>query len=131
MKFFGRSIEYRCDRESGYAVGGQSMVLGLRALGKGSYFSIFSTHPRTKSRISRVEKINPMAGEIKPSVLNTIANTISIFMIVMVMYFATFSVNWDNLERNYLAEVHYPVKKLYITSKGKMWSIYHFVRDTF
>jgi Zn-dependent protease with chaperone function len=127
MKFFGRSIEYRCDRESAYTVGGQSMVLGLRALGKGSYFSIFSTHPRTKSRINKVAKVNPITGEIKPSIFNTIANTISILMIVMVMYFATFSVDWNNLEANYLAGVHQPVKSFYIDTKIRISNVYHFI----
>ena len=110
MKWFGRSIEYRCDRDSAYAVGGDSMVLGLAALGKGSYFSIFSTHPRTKNRIKKVQAVRRTGQDVSPSIFNTLANGISIFTVVIVMYAAAFSLDWKNLESNYLKEVHYPTK---------------------
>ena len=110
MKWFGRSIEYRCDKDSAHVVGGYSMVLGLAALGKGSYFSIFSTHPRTVSRIKKVENIKTRGASIRPSIFNSIANGISLLTIVIVMYMATFSVDWDNLERNYMKDVYTPTK---------------------
>ncbi|PIR37448.1 MAG: hypothetical protein COV35_10170 [Alphaproteobacteria bacterium CG11_big_fil_rev_8_21_14_0_20_39_49] len=125
MKWFGRSIEYRCDRDSANVVGGYSMVLGLAALGKGSYFSIFSTHPRTKSRIKRVENIRNRGADIRPSVLNSVANGISLFTIVFVMYATTFSIDWENLERNYIKEVYIPTAIKINNIKQKWYDFYY------
>jgi Zn-dependent protease with chaperone function len=120
MKWFGRAIEYRCDKDSAKVVGGYSMVLGLAALGKGSYFSVFSTHPRTKSRIKKVENVRPTGEGIKPSIFNSLANGISLFTVVVVMYSATFALDWKNLETNYINEVKTPVM-IKVKAVKKWW----------
>jgi Zn-dependent protease with chaperone function len=53
----GRSVEYRCDRQSSEAFGGYGMASALEKLGKDSYFNLFSSHPKNKNRIKRVIKI--------------------------------------------------------------------------
>lgn len=53
----GRSIEYRCDRQSAEAFGGYAISSALQKLGKDSYFNIFSSHPKNKNRIKKVVKI--------------------------------------------------------------------------
>lgn len=52
-----RNIEYRADRQAAYVVGGQNASYALSLLGKSGFFSLFSTHPRTVSRVKAVRKV--------------------------------------------------------------------------
>lgn len=91
-KAFSRSIEYRCDKDSAKIFGGKVVAYALSVLGKGAYFSIFSTHPATKSRMKHVESIHPNAGVIKTSLVSTLANCMAVgALIVMVTYSLTYT----------------------------------------
>ena len=83
-KAFSRSIEYRCDRDSAKVFGGAVMAHALSVLGKGAYFSIFSTHPATKNRINHVKSIHPKPGIITPNILGTLANIMAITGLVWI-----------------------------------------------
>ncbi len=86
-KWFSRTTEYRCDRDAARIVGGKIMSDALAAIGPGSYFSIFSTHPRTKSRINKVKNIKPRQGPIRASILGNIVNTLAILsLLTMTIY---------------------------------------------
>ena len=54
-----RNIEYRADKQAAYVVGGQNASYALSLLGRSGFFSLFSTHPRTASRVKAVRKIKP------------------------------------------------------------------------
>jgi len=88
-RFISRSIEYRCDNQSSRAFGGNNMAVALSHLGDSGYFTLFSTHPRTKSRINRVIDIKIEDGIIKPKFIDAIANFFSlIFLMAICLYFA-------------------------------------------
>ncbi|MBP7710693.1 MAG: M48 family metalloprotease [Rickettsiales bacterium] len=84
-----RSVEFRCDRQSAKAFGGKNMALALSMLGESGYFTIFSTHPKTKSRMERVENIKISDAIVKPQFLDSLSNYFSLmFLVVICLYFA-------------------------------------------
>lgn len=88
-RFISRSIEYRCDRQSAKAFGGQNMALALSLLGERGYFTLFSTHPGTKSRMRKVENIKMTDSTIRPSFIDSLANYFSLmFLLIVCLYFA-------------------------------------------
>ena len=88
QKTMSRSIEYRCDRESSYAFGGIHMAEALSVLGNANYFSIFSTHPKTKTRIKHVKGIHPRAGIIRPNIFNSLSTVIVLAIIIGFSHYA-------------------------------------------
>lgn len=124
-KTFGRSIEYRCDRQSAMAFGGNRMKTALSMLGKGSYFSLFSTHPSTSSRIKKVENITPEAGNINATITDKIANLICIGMVLFVCYYSSSKVDMNEMKTVYMSEVYYPTKSKISIMKTRVMMIYN------
>lgn len=88
-KFASRSIEYRCDRQSAQAFGGKNMALALSKLGDNGYFSLFSTHPRTKARIRKVKDVKISGRIIRPSIIDSLSNYFALMLLVFIsLYFA-------------------------------------------
>ncbi len=101
-RFISRSIEYRCDRQSARAFGGRNMALALSLLGEGGYFTLFSTHPGTKSRMKKVEKIKISDSVVRMQFFDSLANYFSLmFLIVICLYFAK-QAGIDLLVRDYI-----------------------------
>jgi Zn-dependent protease with chaperone function len=86
QKILSRSVEFRCDRDAAYAFGGHRIAAGLSMLGPGAYFSVFSTHPRTKTRIHKVERIQPKPGYITVGFLTKLMNVVSVGFVFYVWY---------------------------------------------
>jgi Zn-dependent protease with chaperone function len=55
-KFFGRSVEYRCDSDAAAVSGKSGIMLALAQLPSSNFFTLFSTHPSTKRRLAKLEK---------------------------------------------------------------------------
>lgn len=88
-RFVSRAIEFRCDRQSALAFGGHNMALALSMLGKGGYFTLFSTHPGTARRISKVQNVKMIDSTIGARFVDSIANYFSImFLMIICLYFA-------------------------------------------
>ncbi len=88
-KFISRSIEYRCDNQSAKAFGGGNMAFALSMLGDSGYFTLFSTHPRTKARVKKVQDIKISDKIIRPKFFDSLANYLSLlFLVVICAYFA-------------------------------------------
>lgn len=88
-RFVSRSLEFRCDRQSAKAFGGHNMALALSMLGKGGYFTLFSTHPNTERRIKKVQDVKMVESAITAGFVDSIANYFSImFLMVICLYFA-------------------------------------------
>lgn len=88
-RFVSRSIEYRCDRQSAKAFGGKNMALALSMLGESGYFTLFSTHPGSKSRMQKVENIKISDSVIRAGFFDSVANYFSLmFLVVICLYFA-------------------------------------------
>lgn len=88
-RFVSRSIEYRCDRQSAKAFGGQNMALALSMLGESGYFTLFSTHPGSKTRMRKVENIKISDAVVRPGFFDSVANYFSLmFLVVICLYFA-------------------------------------------
>lgn len=89
QKYFSRAVEYRCDREAAHALGGHCVATGLSFLGKSGFWSVFSTHPKTKYRIKRVADVAQRSGTIRAGLITRCANIISLVgLIVFCLYFA-------------------------------------------
>lgn len=103
-RFISRSIEYRCDRQSAKAFGGQNMALALSMLGESGYFTLFSTHPRSKSRMRKVENIKISDAVVRPGFFDSLANYFSLmFLVVICLYFAK-EAHVDVLVREYIRD---------------------------
>lgn len=115
----GRSIEYRCDRESAYVFGGRVMSCSLSKLGKGSYFSIFSTHPNTKSRIKKVSSVMPKAGIISPDPISLALNYVAVFLVVSITLCSGLSVDSKQLYSKSVEDIYNPSKDFLIDNYYK------------
>lgn len=101
-RFVSRAIEFRCDRQSSRAFGGHNMALALSMLGKGGYFTLFSTHPGTANRIAKVQNVKMTESVISAGFVDSIANYFSImFLMIICLYFAK-AAEIDTLLRLYL-----------------------------
>ena len=105
-KFISRSIEYRCDRQSAQAFGGHNMGIALSLFGDNGYFTLFSTHPNTTSRINKVKNLARKPGVIRPLISSSISNYIA-FMLLIIISSSTASYSGaDELIRYYIIENH-------------------------
>jgi len=127
--WLGRSIEYRCDRDSAHAFGGRKIATALSMLGKDGYLSVFSTHPRTKSRINYVEDIRPEGGAIRPSIITILSNYISIGLVIAVFAYSTYKTDVPGMYRHYMDEVHYPLVIKYERAKQGVMGLYYKVKN--
>lgn len=101
-RFISRSIEFRCDRQSAKAFGGQGMALALSMLGENGYFTLFSTHPKTKARIKKVENVKMQDSVVHPRLSDALANYFSLmFLVIICLYFAK-QAHIDLLVREYI-----------------------------
>ncbi len=120
-KFISRSTEYRCDRQSAHAFGGQSMARSLSFLGDFGYFTIFATHPSTKSRVKKVQDVKEKKGYIRPSIVDSISNYFAFLMIVITCLYFAKQAGVDVMVRYYIRQheqIHLKVKFLWDFLKG-------------
>lgn len=129
LKFFGRAIEYRCDRESAYAYGGQKMAKALQLLGPSGYFSLFSTHPTTNSRIKKLQHALPQSGNIRPNIMNMLANFLSILLVVFICVYSASLVNTPNLYQDFIIEVYNPLKYKQVQYHSEIMQIYNKIKS--
>ncbi|GDX35573.1 protease HtpX [Alphaproteobacteria bacterium] len=88
-KFASRSIEYRCDYQSAQAFGGENMVNALEKLGENGYFTIFSTHPKTHSRIKNVKLVKVINSNITAKFFDKVTNYLTTMILITIcLYFA-------------------------------------------
>lgn len=111
-KFVSRSIEYRCDAQSAKAFGGNNMAFALSMLGSGGYFTLFSTHPRTKARINRVENISISGSIVRPRLVDSLANYFSLMLIVTICLYFAKQAQIDLYVRYYIREHEFIHSKL-------------------
>ena len=117
-KFISRSIEYRCDMQSAKAFGGRNMAIALSKLGKSGYFTLFSTHPNTKSRMKKVENVVIKDSIVRPRFFDSLSNYFSmLFLITICLYFAK-QAQIDLYVRYYIREHELLHQKL-----SAMWSL--------
>ncbi len=111
-RFASRSTEFRCDRQSAKAFGGQNMALALSMLGESGYFTLFSTHPGTRKRIKKVEEVKITDSIIRPGFFDSLANYFSLmFLVVICLYFAK-QAHIDLFLREYLRDHEVIYRKL-------------------
>jgi|APGre2960657423_1045063.scaffolds.fasta_scaffold01442_2 Zn-dependent protease with chaperone function len=111
-KFASRSIEFRCDLQGAQAFGGENMVLALQKLGKSGYFTIFSTHPKTKTRINHVKFVKQTNEIILPRFIDKLTNQLAItILIIICLYFAK-QANIDLLIRDIIRNQDFIYRKL-------------------
>lgn len=121
-KRFSRSIEYRCDRESAYAFGSHRITTALSMLGKSSYITIFSSHPKNKSRIAKVKNIKAKAGVVKPTIISRATNLSAMLIMIMVCHLFYKAINFDNFDSNFKKQVTNPIEDKFVKNLNKIKS---------
>lgn len=106
-RFFSRSVEYRCDRQSAKAFGGINMAYALSFLGKSGYITLFSTHPATQRRIRKVEVVEEKNAIIRSSIMSDLSNFMSLMVIPLMCYYAAVASHADVVIKYYLYK-YYP-----------------------
>jgi len=97
----GREKEYRCDFQSAQVCGGDVMALALSSLGEDGYSTIFSSHPKTSSRVKSVRNIEKAYNVIKPQCGNGFVNFIFILSILLTPFITLYFININGLIENY------------------------------
>ena len=97
-----RFVEYRCDRQSAKAFGGSSMAQALSMLGESGYFTLFSTHPGTKSRMNKVKDIKISDEIIRPGFLDGLTNYFALMFLPIICLFLAKQAGVDLMAREYL-----------------------------
>ena len=96
-----KSIEYRADSQGAEVVGGIEMSKALSLLGDSGYFSIFSSHPSTKSRMNNVADIDETSNTIKPVCGVNLTFLLSFFILIGVCFWSYKLAKVDALIRDY------------------------------
>ena len=111
-KFASRSIEYRSDYQGALAFGGSNMVSALEKLGKSGYFTIFSTHPSTKSRINHVKFVKQSNEIITPKFFDKLTNYFAIMILITICLYFAKQANIDGIVRNLIKNHEFIYRKL-------------------
>jgi len=122
-RFVSRSVEYRCDRQSAEAFGGNNMAFALSLMGKSGYFTIFSIHPSTYKRIERVKEIEEKSGIITTPISSIISNYLSIMFLITICLVCARAGQVDIMIKHYLIhnnEYIYSHLKYFISLLKKM-----------
>ena len=67
-------------------------------------FTLFSTHPRTKARINRVEKISISGSIVRPRLFDALANYFSLMLLVTICLYFAKQAHIDLYVRYYIRE---------------------------
>ncbi len=125
-KFFqlkiSRENEYRCDIQSSEANGGEMMAKALSIFGEEGYTTIFSTHPKTSSRIAKVKNIEQSYGIIKPRCGNALINFIFVLFMILVPILIYQFMNIKGLIENYY-DIESHIRMQFIFLKIKIQAI--------
>jgi len=113
-RFVSRSIEFRCDRQSAQAFGGQNMAFALSMLGKSGYFTPFSTHPGTAKRIKKVQSVKMTESTIGARFVDSIANYFSIMFLMIICLLFAKQAGVDIMLRRYIQDHEVINRKLMI-----------------
>ncbi len=91
-----KKIEYRADNQGAKVVGGENMAYALSLLGSSGFFTLFSSHPATKSRVKKVKNVEK--SEVIKAVLGSdFAFLLSFALIIYTIIITYKAANVDNL----------------------------------
>lgn len=96
-----KSIEYRADSQGAEVIGGIEMSKALSLLGDSGYFSIFSSHPSTKSRMNNVADIDETSNTIRPVYGVNLTFLLSFFILIGTCFWSYKLAKVDALIRDY------------------------------
>lgn len=96
-----RNREYRCDTQSAMVSGGGLMAEALSVLGEHGYITIFSTHPKTSSRIKNVKSIEKTFETIEPQFGNNFVNFCSVLLILALPFVIYYYMDLKGLVESY------------------------------
>lgn len=121
-----RSIEYRADRQSAKAFGGINMAFALSLLGKSGYFTLFSTHPTTQSRIKKVEVIEEKNAIIRAGLVSKLTNFVSIMLLPLLCFYTAHLSKADVIIKFYLLqkypEIYHNISRMFFSVKSLVMS---------
>jgi len=96
-----RNREYRCDKQSAMISGGDLMSEALSVLGENGYITIFSSHPKTSSRVKKVKLVERTYGTITPQFGNNFVNFCSVLFILILPFIIYYYMDIKGLVENY------------------------------
>lgn len=108
-----KSIEYRADKQGAMVVGGENMADSLSLLGDSGYFTVFSSHPSTRSRVKNVKNIK-ITEKVRPVFGSTIAFLFSFFIIIFVFIRSYEMANLDYIKRDFYNKKNIIINKYYV-----------------
>lgn len=107
-----KSIEYRADKQGAMVIGGVYMAEALSVLGSSGYFSIFSTHPSTKSRVKKVQDVE-IKGKVRGLLLSKLLPLFSIIIMIYICYLFYKMADVSALIRDYNYLFNFVNNKMY------------------
>lgn len=128
-----RNIEYRADKQGAQTIGGKNMAFALSLLGKSGFFSLFSTHPRTSSRVKSVRSVK-IRNYIRPVAFANLCMYLSLLFLIFISIYSYQKANLPQLIKDYntfikfCGNVFLRIKYLIISLKNKidyLVSFYH------
>jgi Zn-dependent protease with chaperone function len=96
-----KSIEYRADRQAAEMVGGENMAFALSLLGKSGFFTIFSSHPSTDSRVKSVKNVEIASKNIRSVFGSNLIFLFSFILIIFISYHAFKLAKVESLVQDY------------------------------
>ena len=96
-----RAKEFRCGMQSALVNGGLNMSIALSVLDESGYLTLFSSHPKTKVRIKRIQNIKQNDNIVKPIFANSVINFCSIMLIIFLPLILFYSINFEQIIDNY------------------------------
>lgn len=96
-----RTKEFRCDMQSALANGGLNMSVALSVLDDNGYLTLFSSHPKTKTRIKHIQNIKQSDDAVKPIFANSIINFCAIMLIIFLPLILFYLINFEQIIDNY------------------------------
>lgn len=96
-----RNKEFRCDMQSALANGGINVSVALSVLDDGDYFTLFSSHPKVKTRLKRIQNVKQDDKTIKPIIANSFINFFAIVFIIFLPLILFYSINFQQIVDNY------------------------------
>lgn len=102
-----RDKEYRCDLQSAKANSGNNMAEALSVFGENGYITIFSAHPKTLSRMKKVQMVEKSNEVIEPEKGNNIVNSLSVLFIFILPILIYHYMDIKGLVENYYDVIHH------------------------
>lgn len=96
-----KNIEYRADKQGGMTCGGKNMSFALSLLGNTGFFTLFSTHPSTARRMSKVKGVKESTATINAVPFVNLILLFSFVFLIIISFYSIQKANVPELIKDY------------------------------